>query len=239
MLESHRALDAAPEFSDSPAYRLDAPSPTQRALEADLDAVVHAIVSARKDAESLSPFRHARTRTATPGASASRRDEGKWSWSARAAALEAELTRGASPRVPSPVLRLDPPSSRITASPSSPSPSAPASKPAARTTPTPSSLRPASSSASPVAPSAGEAARLRAELERVTATLAEERAARFFPAADADREAEAATLRRRAAEAERRAEKVRVALEEMVRAAAAATDALVESAGEPGRTRCS
>ena len=68
---------------------------------------------------------------------------------------------------------------------------------------------------------------------------AEERAARFFPAADADREAEAATLRRRAAEAERRAEKVRVALEEMVRAAAAATDALVESAGEPGRTRCS
>ena len=91
----------------------------------------------------------------------------------------------------------------------------------------------------PVAPSAGEAARLRAELERVTATLAEERAARFFPAADADREAEAATLRRRAAEAERRAEKVRVALEEMVRAAAAATDALVESAGEPGRTRCS
>ena len=87
MLESHRALDAAPEFSDSPAYRLDAPSPTQRALEADLDAVVHAIVSARKDAESLSPFRHARTRTATPGASASRRDEGKWSWSARAAAL--------------------------------------------------------------------------------------------------------------------------------------------------------
>jgi hypothetical protein len=234
MLESHRALDAAPEFSDSPAYRLDAPSPTRRALEADLDAVVHAIVSARKDAEALSPFRHARTRTATPGASASRRDEEKWSWSARAAALEAELTRGASPRVPSPVLRLDPPSFRITASPS-PSPSAPASKPAARTTP--SSLRPASSSASPVAPSAGEAARLRAELERVTATLAEERAARFFPAADADREAETATLRSRAAEAERRAEKVRVALEEMVRAAAAATDALVESSGEPRDAR--
>ena len=90
-----RAFDASPSFYDSPALGLARWSPRTRSLEDHLDAVLGAIVSARKDVDALSPFR------ARAGSPARRRggrstptsgSGGSSSWSARAAALEAELS---------------------------------------------------------------------------------------------------------------------------------------------------
>ena len=239
-----RALDASPSFYDSPAFGLARSSPGTGSLEAQLDAVLGAIVSARKDVDALSPFR------ARAGSPARRRggrstpasgSGGSSSWSARAAALEAELSgpgRGfSSPSTQHPLVnrhrlgrlaRLDSGSGLSHSGGLSPLAS-PGEVDALRR----------------------EVADLRARLDATAAQLADERRARHFRAHPASSSADdsptttsrlredqtraaLAAARAEAAAANARADNLQRALSEMLRGASAATDALVECGGFGG-----
>ena len=234
-----RAFDASPSFYDSPALGLARSSPRTRSLEDQLDAVLGAIVSARKDVDALSPFR------ARAGSPARRRggrstptsgSGGSSSWSARAAALAAELSGPgsgfSSPSTQHPLVdhhrlghlaRLNSGSGLSHSGGLSPLAS-PGEVDALRR----------------------EVADLRARLDATAAQLADERRARHFgahpPSSSADdsptprlaeepTRAALAAARAEAAAANARADKLQHALSEMLRGASAATDALVECGG--------
>ena len=226
-----RAFDASPSFYDSPALGLARWSPRTRSLEDHLDAVLGAIVSARKDVDALSPFR------ARAGSPARRRggrstptsgSGGSSSWSARAAALEAELSGPgfSSPSTQHPLVdhhrlgylaRLNSGSGLSHSGGLSPLAS-PGEVDALRR----------------------EVAHLRARLDATAAQLADERRARcVHPAnsstprlAEEPTRAALAAARARGRRGERRADaRATRALSEMLRGASAATDALVECGG--------
>ena len=227
-----RAFDASPSFYDSPALGLARWSPRTRSLEDQLDAVLGAIVSARKDVDALSPFR------ARAGSPARRRggrstptsgSGGSSSWSTRAAALEAELSGPgsgySSPSTQHPLVdhhrlghlaRLNSGSGLSHSGGLSPLAS-PGEVDALRR----------------------EVAHLRARLDATAAQLADERRARCVHPANSSmpRLAEEPTraalvaARAEAAAANARADKLQRALSEMLRGASAATDALVECGG--------